>query len=237
MSKNKNIFQRKEKKYRLSLDQFEDLFKELLFYMEQDKCGMQTISSLYYDTDDFQLIQKSIEKPIYREKFRIRSYGIPTATDMIFLELKKKFEGVVYKRRVSLSLEEATTYLSSTNIPLENNQIMQEIDWFYSRHQLTPKVLIAYDRIALFGKEDLDFRITFDFKVRWRSTNLDLSAGDHGAYLIPKDECLMEIKALGAIPFCLTQILANHELYPVSFSKYGTCYKNYLYQERVDQLC
>lgn len=166
MSKNKNIFQRKEKKYRLSLDQFEDLFKGLLFYMEQDKSGMQTISSLYYDTDDFQLIQQSIEKPIYREKFRIRSYGIPTATDIIFLELKKKFEGVVYKRRVSLSLEEATTYLSSTNIPLENNQIMQEIDWFYSRHQLTPKVLIAYDRIALFGKEDLDFRITFDFKVR-----------------------------------------------------------------------
>lgn len=237
MSKNKTIFQRREKKYRLSLDQFQQLFTELLFYMEQDTCGMHTISSLYYDTEDFQLIQNSIEKPIYREKFRIRSYGIPTATDTIFLELKKKFSGVVYKRRVPLALEEATTYLTSSKIPLEDNQIMQEIDWFYSRHQLSPKVLIAYDRIALFGKEDPDFRITFDFKVRWRSDDLDLSAGDYGADLIPKEDCLMEIKALGAIPFWLTQILAKHELYPVSFSKYATCYKNYLYQERVDQLC
>ncbi|MGX7419157.1 VTC domain-containing protein [Carnobacterium gallinarum] len=231
MSKNKHIFERREKKYRMSLPQFDALYQDLLRYMEQDDCGLHTICSLYYDTDDFQLIRHSMDKPVYREKFRIRSYGVPSQQDKVFMELKKKFNGVVYKRRAAMTLAETSAYLTSGDSPIANEQIMQEIDWFLARHKLSPKVMIAYDRVALFGKEDPDFRITFDFRVRWRNEDLDLSAGDYGACLLPEDECLMEVKALGSIPFWLSQILAKHQLYPASFSKYANCYKQHLYME------
>lgn len=226
-----HIFERREKKYHLTKDQFQRVYIALLEHMHADKYGKHTICSLYYDTDDYYLIRTSNEKPVYKEKFRLRSYGTPNDESTVFLELKKKYDGVVYKRRASLNMYSVQKYLSSGNLNALNqepNQIMSEIDWFMNRYQLAPKVMVAYDRVALFGKEEPEFRVTFDFDIRWRDYDLDLRYGDYGNLLIDANECMMEVKALGAIPVWLTEILSRERLYSTSFSKYGIIYKQFI---------
>lgn len=237
MEKYKNIFERKEKKYVMSLATQKQLLNSLLEHMELDHHGLHTICSLYYDTPDYWFIRQSIDKPTYKEKFRVRSYGIPTAEDKIFLELKKKIRGIVYKRRIPLSLTVGNHYLRTGQYDQTSDQIFREIDWFLRRYNPEPKVLISYDRIALAGIEDPDFRITFDFKIRWRDEALDLALGDTGEPLLQDDFCLMEVKALGAIPIWLTQLLANKEIYSSSFSKYGNCYKQHLMRKGGEISC
>ncbi|TLG74297.1 polyphosphate polymerase domain-containing protein [Culicoidibacter larvae] len=226
-----HIFERREKKYRLTKEQFQRVYVALLEHMHADKYGKHTICSLYYDTDDYYLIRTSNEKPVYKEKFRLRSYGTPNDDSTVFLELKKKYDGVVYKRRESLTMYSVQKYLNDGHLKVldkEPNQIMMEIDWFMNRYQLAPKVMVAYDRIALYGKEESAFRVTFDFDIRWRDYDLDLRYGDYGNPLIATDECMMEVKALGAIPVWLTEILSRERLYSTSFSKYGIIYKQFI---------
>ncbi len=232
MSKNKKVFQRREKKYLLSFTQYEKLRKALMGQMEADRYGLHTISSLYYDTKNYDLIQASIEKPVYKEKFRLRSYGIVKKEEKVFMEIKKKYKGIVGKRRVFLPLEEITSYIQTGELTsvIENDcqQIMAEISYFIKKYEIEPKVMIIYDRIALFSQQDHDFRITFDFNIRWRSDDLDLTHGDYGRILAPNLDCLMEVKALGAFPLWFSKILSKLEIYPGSFSKFARCYTNCL---------
>lgn len=130
--------------------------------MQEDQYGKHTICSLYFDTDDYLLIQRSLEKPKYKEKMRLRSYGVPTPDSIVFMELKKKLDGITYKRRMPLTFSEVIEYTREGSIPEQNNQIMEEIDWFFGRYKLYPKVLLCYERIALYGKDDSNLRITFD---------------------------------------------------------------------------
>lgn len=222
------VFKRYEKKYLLNPKQYHFLRTILTEYMEQDHYGLHTICNIYYDTDSFELIRNSIEKPVYKEKFRVRSYGIPQSGDMVFLELKKKYEGVVYKRRVPLLLPKANEYLLKNKESVEKSQILNEIGYFLNNIRPVPKVYIAYDRTALFGKEDEELRVTFDTNMRFRDYDLDLSKGDYGDSILEEDLYLMEIKMPGTMPLWLTHILADLEIFPTSFSKYGTCYKKTL---------
>ncbi len=235
--KSNNIFERVEKKYLLTVMKYELLRERLLPYMEMDQYGLHTICNIYYDTEDYELVRTSIEGPVYKEKLRLRSYGVPDNDSPVFLEIKKKYKGIVYKRRVSMTLEESVRYLNHGIKPASDSQILREIDYFLRFHKPIPKVYLAYDRIALFGKEDSEIRITFDQNIRSRMTELDLSEGDSGKYLLHKGDVLMEIKVPYAYPLWLAGVLSDLEIYPVSFSKYGNVYKNQLIDERNESLC
>lgn len=228
MNQYQNVFKRYEKKYLLSQRQYAAMKAGLTPYMKQDQYGQHTICNLYLDTDDYQLIRTSLEKPVYKEKIRVRSYGVPQQGDTVFLELKKKYKGVVYKRRVSLPLKDAMHFLNCGVPSQEDSQIMKEIQWFLEYYQPKPKVFIGYDRTALFGRENSELRMTFDRNLRWRDSFLDLSSGDYGAPIITPEQILLEIKAPGAMPLWLCHLLSELEIYPVSFSKYGSCYKDFL---------
>ncbi len=228
MNTPQNVFKRYEEKFMLNEAQHKALMKNLGQHTTADSYGRHTISNLYFDTDNWELIRHSIEKPIYKEKLRLRCYGIPTPSDPVFIELKKKYDGIVYKRRAALPLKDASGYLTRSEPLNETGQILREINWFMKRYHPEPKVLIAYERLALFGNGDPNLRLTFDTDIRFRETVLDLSKGHWGQPLLPKGQILMEIKIPGAMPIWLGRILNELQLYPVSFSKYGQIYKTYL---------
>ena len=221
-------FQRYEKKYLLNPEQYQKIRAGLAPYMEADEQGRYTICNLYYDTPDFQLIRASLDKPVYKEKLRMRSYGVPADGDSVFVELKKKYKGVVYKRRTVLEAGEALDYLAGRCSPRAKDQICREIDWFLGRYHPVPQVFIAYDREALAGLEDRVLRVTFDIDLRWRDTALDLRSGDGGERITSRDQILMEIKIPGSAPVWLSRLLSENSVFPTSFSKYGVCYRENL---------
>lgn len=227
------VFKRVEKKYMLNQEQYDRLIAIIEQHMKQDEFGLHTICNLYLDTDDFRIIRKSIEKPVYKEKIRLRSYGIPDGNSNVFLELKKKYKGVVYKRRVQMTLEEAEKYLDEGEHAGDEEQVMKEIDYFMKFYgNPTPKVYIAYDRVAYFTEEDENFRITFDSNIRSRLEDLHLENGDRGEQLLAEDKHLMEVKAVGALPRWFIDVLDELRIYPSSFSKYGTIYTTKILSHR-----
>lgn len=235
MVKLKNSFQRKEKKYSLSNKVYIELKEKLEAYMEEDSYGLHTIISIYFDTADYEMIRHSISKPTYKEKFRIRSYGIPQKNSAVFLEIKKKFKGIVYKRRMDLPFSSAKEYMecpkSFKEAKANSQQIKQEIDWLFARKKLEPKVMIAYDRRAFLDSSDENFRITFDFNIRYNKITETKKINDMGERVAPEIDVLMEVKALGAYPLWFSELLASLEIYPTSFSKYAQTYQRYLYCE------
>ncbi len=227
-SKVQKSFRRTEKKYLLDAAQYERLRQELAPYMEEDEYGLSLIMSLYYDTDSFDMIRRSLEKPTYKEKLRLRSYGVPNGNDsMVFVELKKKFKGVVYKRRVELPEHQAQRWLEGGDAP-DNSQICREIDWVLRRYKLSPKIVICCDREAWVDKENPHLRLTLDKSIRYREDELSLSAGDHGRELLEEGGVLMEIKMPGSAPLWLAELLSEAKVFPAGFSKYGRCYEQKL---------
>ena len=219
------VFNRVEKKFLLNQEQFEAIWKELMEHMQVDIYGGHTICNLYYDTPTDELIRNSIEKPVYKEKLRLRSYGIPNGDSEVFLEIKKKYNGIVNKRRIVLGLQEAYAYLNEHKRPKKESQILNEMDYFLSRYDLYPKVYLAYVRVALFGKEDNEFRVTFDTNIRSRTENLRLEAGTDGEYILELGNHIMEVKITNSTPLWFAKLLSKYELVSSSFSKYGTFYK------------
>lgn len=230
------VFNRVEKKYLIDENIYGIFYDLILPYMEADVyCAdgnFYSINNIYYDTDTNELIRKSIDKPIYKEKLRLRSYGVPAMDDIVFLEIKKKFDGVVNKRRTSIRLSEAYEFLDSGIIPEKgeylNGQVVKEINYFIDVYKPKPKVFLKYDRKALFGKEDSDLRITFDKNIRTRRDNLRLEEGEEGELLLEKGKILMEIKTTASFPLWLTSILTKYEINSTSFSKYGTEYQKFI---------
>lgn len=231
MSK-KNIFERVEQKYRLDDNQKKAFLEAVEDRIHVDQYGYHTIHNIYYDTDCYDLIRNSIEKPKYKEKFRVRAYGEVTLESPVFLEIKKKYRGIVYKRRASLYAEEADAFLKQGIMPQNADQIMKEIQYFFSFYHPEPKVYLAYDRTAYVGNEDEELRITIDDNIRSREENLDFAYGSEGNFL-DENHHIMEIKVMGAYPMWLSSILSNLCIYPVSFSKYGTVYKKSVKGEAV----
>lgn len=230
------VFNRYEKKYRIRDDTYHKLRERLAQYMEADEHSRDgdfyTICNIYYDTSDNYLIRKSIEGSEYKEKLRLRSYGTRALEDKVFLEIKKKYKRLVNKRRTRLILEEAYAYMLSREKPelkpYMNGQVLNEIDYMIHRMELSPKVFLSYDRCALFAKDNKDFRVTFDRNITTRRYDLGLHYGIYGDKLLQEDEWIMEVKIVKAMPLWMTQILSEFEIYPASFSKYGTEYKNFV---------
>lgn len=226
------IFEREEKKYLINENQYQQLLKKINTKMRIDEHGYYSLFNIYFDTDNFDLITTSLEKPIYKEKVRLRSYTIPNLDSTVFLELKKKYKGIVYKRRIELKLKEFYDYYYSKQKPI-NSQIMNEIDYIFEKYNLKPKVFLAYDRCAYFDIENDAFRITFDKNIRSRFNDLFLEKGDFGNKF-KNDKYIMEVKALNSLPLWFIKILDELHIYPSSFSKYGEVYKEKI---KGDVLC
>lgn len=225
-------FKRYEKKYKLNARQMADIMPVIEEHMQLDQFGKHLICNIYFDTPDFELIRASIEKPKYKEKVRLRSYGVPGKEDMVFLELKKKFDKIVYKRRTSMTMEQAIEYLYQGK-ELENmSQIQKELDFAIKKYDISPAVYLSYERCAYFGKEQPELRLTIDENIRCRQKDLDLRKGSFGTQLLEENTYLMEIKIPGSMPLWLSRLLSEYEVFPASFSKYGTYYKNYILPQK-----
>ena len=223
----KGTFKRVEKKYLLTEEQYTDFMNRIRSYLTADEFGVYTICNIYLDTDNHELIRRSMEKPVYKEKLRLRSYGVPNEEDRVFLEIKKKYRGIVYKRRVEMPLKDAMAYITKGIYPQEYDcQILREIDYMIGFYDLKPRLYLAYDRQAFYITNQPEIRFTVDRKIRSREENLELSKGDEGQLLFGTDMRLIEIKAPVALPEWFVTILSELQIYPNSFSKYGRIYQN-----------
>jgi hypothetical protein len=223
--KDQMIFKRYELKYLLNADQRSQIMDAMTDYMQADVHGRNTILSLYFDTPDYLLVRRSMDKPLYKEKLRLRSYGVASPDTTVFVELKKKYDSVVYKRRIGMTEQEARAYLLSHQ-PAPDGQIVREINYcLHHYRQLAPKVLLSYEREAFYAKDNPDFRITFDENILWRDHEVNLTSGIYGTPILQEGQSLMEIKTADSIPLWLVQVLSKNKIYKTSFSKYGTAYR------------
>ena len=226
----KDVFQRIEVKYLLDDTQYTELRKRLEGMAAVDSYGETSILNIYFDTPQYTLIERSLEKPVYKEKLRLRTYGTATDDTNAFIEIKKKYKGVVYKRRISMPYSEAMDYLVNGKKPAKRSQISDEIDYFIKYYKgLRPAMAISYDRIAMAGIDDPDLRITFDTNIRWRTSRLSLKEGNVGKDILLPGQHLMELKIAGAMTVELARILDELNIRKTSFSKYGKGYMDFMY--------
>lgn len=222
----KMVFKRYEYKYLMTRHQRDILLRAMEPYMTLDKYGHSSIRNIYYDTPDFRLIRRSLEKPVYKEKLRVRSYGRAGAGDTVFVELKKKYDSVVYKRRLSLPQAQAMACMAG-DFPFPGTQIGKELAYakdFYG--DLEPEVFLSYEREAYYARDGGDFRVTFDENIRYRQADLTLDSDAGGKAIIRPDQVLMELKTSGGIPLWMVHALSALHIYGTSFSKYGAAYKD-----------
>ncbi len=225
-----SIFERYEVKYKLTKQQYIALQQHMEGKMELDSYGRHKISNIYFDTDDCRIIRHSLEKPKYKEKLRLRIYGEPSGERPAFIELKKKYNGVVYKRRISYSQQKAMSYLLEGEKMSDVSQIHKEIDYFIDCYSgmLKPRVYLSYEREAYFCHQDDNFRMTFDFNIKMRDTNVSLFDDVRDIKILDDDYVLLEVKTAQGLPFWLIEFFNSNNIYKASFSKYGTAYTTYL---------
>lgn len=220
------IFKRYEKKYILNSAQYEEILKILEYNTVPDKYGETDVCNIYFDTPDYRIIRASIEKPVYKEKLRIRCYGTPDDDSRSFLELKKKYKGVVYKRRIKAHYKDGLSFISNQEDLIPPSQIKSEIEYFKDFYApLTAGADIFYRRKAFLDRNNPLIRFTFDSNLLYRNYDFDLENGIYGDRIIPEDKIIMEIKTPGGMPLWTSDILTKLSIYPTSFSKYGTAYK------------
>ena len=230
------VFQRYEIKYLLTREQKDAVISAMAPHMEPDSFGRSTIRNLYYDTDNYRLVRKSLERPVYKEKLRVRSYCTAKADDEVFIELKKKYNSVVYKRRIGIREKEAADYLAGKIPASKRCQITDEIDYFCRFYEtLAPRVFLSYEREAFFEKANDSFRVTFDENILWRTADLSLEAGVYGENILKPGQTLMELKTAGGIPLWMVDILTGQGLRKASFSKYGNAYTAMFSREKEEE--
>lgn len=227
------VFKRYEIKYLLNRKQKEKVLQAMEPYMELDGYGRSTIRNIYYDTDNYRLVRTSLEKPVYKEKLRVRSYQTASPGDKVFVELKKKFDSVVYKRRINIAEGQAMEYLAGAAPAPIHTHITEEIDYFLQFYQtLAPRVFLSYEREAFYTREPGEFRVTFDENILFREEDLSLGCGIYGEALLEPGYTLMEIKTPGGIPLWMVKALTEEKLHKTSFSKYGSAYQTMFLREK-----
>ena len=237
------VFKRYEIKYMVTAEQKARILEAMEPYMEMDRFGRSTVRNIYFDTDDFVLARHSIAKPDFKEKLRVRCYAEADADSTVFVELKRKFDGVVYKRRVGLREADAMRWMAGSNDPAVMSslaagspQVTSEIEYFRGLYSgLKPVLYLSYDREAYRMKSGAhaadggaEFRVTFDCNIRCRETGLTLRSEAYGTEMLEEGMFLMELKCPGAIPLWMTEVLSKEHLYKTSFSKYGTAYCRFM---------
>lgn len=220
------VFRRYELKYMIEEKQYRELMNLVYRYMDEDEFHLSSIYNIYYDTDTYLLIRNSLEKPVYKEKIRVRSYSPVNENGQVFAELKKKFEDVVYKRRIETDWKMAESVMCQKQ-EFQDTQIGREVSktvHFYKT--LRPAMFLGYEREAYAGRNDLQFRMTFDRNIVYRTDNIQLIRDVSDRKLLKDGMVLMEVKAAGAIPLWMTHFLDRNRIYRTSFSKYGSAYMN-----------
>jgi len=223
-----STFKRYEKKYIVTREQYAALINVLSRYMEPDSFGEYLVQNLYYDTDGWDVIRASIEKPAYKEKMRLRWYGEMNQESELFLELKKKYKGVVYKRRLAIPVKKLPTGSVREIVPEGGSQIARELDFYMKANAVSGKIYISYWRCAFVGAEDRELRVTFDTDIGFRLDCLDCFHPGDGHFILPQDKMLMEVKTPGGIPVWLARALCENKIFPTAFSKPGVCYMNHI---------
>lgn len=224
------VFKRYELKYMLTEAKKEKILQAMEPYMAPDRYGRTLIRNLYFDTDTYRLIRHSIERPSYKEKLRIRSYGRASSNSTVFVELKKKYRHIVYKRRLPLTEQEAMVWVRGERTCPVKTQIADEIDYFLGFYQtLHPTVFLSYEREAYYSRDGSDFRVTFDDTVLARQEELSLCAEAYGTPLLEEGKVLMELKCSGGLPLWMVEVLSRERIYKSSFSKYGSAYQTMIY--------
>ena len=219
------MMQRYEMKFILTKDQLVAFQDALKGHMEVDQYGKTSIASIYYDTPDYLLIRKSLEKPVYKEKIRLRSYGLANKNKTVYLELKRKALGVVYKRRIALKEDIAEEFLNHQEVSLKDDQVTREIAYFRDYLKvLEPKIMIIYDRTS-YAEVNGNIRLTIDENPRYRNDDLNLHTSMDGKLLLPPGSAILEIKVQQELPLWLVSILSKYKIYKTSFSKVGEAYK------------
>lgn len=228
-----SVFKRYELKYLLTRKQKKAVLQAMAPYMELDEYGRKTIRNIYFDTENYRLIRKSLEKPAYKEKLRIRSYSKVSSEDMVFVELKKKYDSVVYKRRMALEENQAMDWVLGKKPCVKQSQISNEIDYVLQYYRtLAPAVFLTYEREAFFEPDGGDFRVTFDENILCRQEAISLKADVWGTPLLAPGLTLMELKCSGGLPLWMVEVLSKEQIYKTSFSKYGTAYQNIIFPNK-----
>lgn len=222
-----NTFKRREMKFLLDERQYNEVLEAVGDFMTEDEFGLHTIMNIYLDNRNNDLIRSSLGKPIYKEKVRLRCYGNQANDNSeAFLEIKKKYRGLTYKRRLERPYKELFDYITDGSEPETRGQVFEELDYMIKRMSLKPKIVICYDRRAFYGNTDREFRMTMDGNIRFRRNDLDLRDGDGGKRLMTQPFRVMEVKSVGAIPLELVRVLSRLKIYHGSFSKYGSIYSS-----------
>ena len=233
-----DIFRRVEKKYILSKEQYQSLKKVLNNYMVEDEHGKSNICNIYFDSKFYELISHSITKPFFKEKIRLRSYNKPKNDTEVFLEIKRKCEGVVSKRRIQMQFSDFENYMKNKTIfTSSNQQIKTELDYYFNKYNLRPTMYISYDREAFYQRENMDFRITFDSNIIAREYDLKLNTESYGNSILNPEKYIMEIKTLGSMPLWLVKELNKLQIAPCGFSKYGEAYTQLILKANTYEEC
>lgn len=234
----KTTFKRYELKYLLTKSEYEDLGEVMKSHMKLDEYKRHKIRNIYYDTEDYKIIRNSLEKPEYKEKLRLRLYGDETPDSKVFIELKKKVKGIVYKRRIVSNLNDSFDFLNTnintnnTNISKNSLQIKEEIEYFKGTYDtLSPKVYLAYEREAYHSLNDDELRVTFDFNIKMRDSNISFNDSIQDRYILNNDCVLLEVKTVYGLPRWMLDFFGENKIYQSSFSKYGVAYKKYILPE------
>lgn len=229
-------FKRYEMKYLLTAEQKKAVLERMEAYMKLDEYGRTTIRNLYFDTNTYRLIRHSLEKPVYKEKLRVRSYRKVTPEDPIFVELKKKYKSVVYKRRLVLPEKKVMDAFAAKRPLPVRSQIGKEIRYFCKYYgDLHPTVFLSYEREAYYALDGSDFRVTFDENILFREEDLSLESEVYGEKMIKDGMTLMEIKTAGGMPLWMSDVLTKHKIYKTSFSKYGAAYRRIMETKKQTQ--
>ena len=228
-------FKRYEKKYLVTEKQQAALQETISQYMRPDQYGAYWVQNLYFDTSNWDVIRTSLEKPIYKEKMRLRCYGEAGPDSKFYLELKKKYKGVVYKRRIAIPARALRGDSVRGIVAKNGSQIAKELDFYLQSNEVSEKIYIAYQRAAFTGVEDAELRVTFDTDIRFRLEDLRFSKSGGDQLILPEGKTLMEVKALGGMPLWLAGALSENGIFPASFSKFGVCYTDVIYKQACEE--
>lgn len=290
-----SVFKRVEKKYRIGAAERAAVEAAAGGPMAVDAYGRTRITSLYLDTPERSMIARSVEKPLYREKLRLRAYGdaagvalmgafgagpivrepgglplsdgevetrvaaglqVPGAAAAlpVFFGIKKKFKGIVYKRRLALTLPAALAFVSGlpyeqacARWPLSDaalaaaalspvtRQIARELEMAMDRWlPLVPSMGIACDRVAwayrpeMFQEREGDELFGSELRITFDDCLEYLDCHRFRSPwrpIIESSESVMEIKSAGPYPPWLVEVLSAERIYPASFTKYGNAYQ------------
>ncbi len=223
------FFKRHEMKYKLTYKEYKYLVDLMKKYMQIDEYKRNKITNIYYDTEDYKVIRNSLEKPKYKEKLRMRMYGDTEINDKVFVELKKKFKGIVYKRRIILDKNDQIFEIEKINM---DNQVLKEIKYFLSLYnEIKPMIHLSYYREAYKGIEDSEFRMTFDFDIKVRNEDITFLSSRYDKNILDDDTVILEVKTVSGLPNWLLDFFKENEILQTSFSKYGEAYKKYLIKD------